>query len=96
MPNPKVFRLSFDFKTAEALLNFWQTFQDMNRSGPKSHYDEGDWDDCGIVHKDSLHDANKSVKHFLIRDYNPDFGNGRPVEVRKVMKNAEIESVEIL
>ena len=94
MLRPKVYRLSFDFKSAQAMLNFWETFQDMNRSGPMAHYDENDWDECCIVHKDTLHDQGKSIKNFLIR--NDGDGNGRPIETRTVTRKGLVESLEIL
>jgi len=31
----------------EVMLDFWQTFQSMNRSGPMAHYDENDGDGNG-------------------------------------------------
>jgi hypothetical protein len=65
-----IFRLSFDFYTREAMGQFWQQFQDMNRQPKK----EDSWDDCTIVDKDSLHDLGKKIHHHLVRRVGP--GNG--------------------
>ena len=65
-------RLSFDFRTEQAMLEFWDDFKAANR-GPCA---EQSWDNCAIMHKDSLHDMN-GVKEYLIRGASP--YNGRKI-----------------
>jgi|TARA_Y100000310_G_scaffold142697_1_gene142197 hypothetical protein len=84
---PDVYRLSFDFYSPVSMMDFWETFQAVN-SDPDPL--EG-WDDCQLVHKDSLHDRGKHIHDFLVRG--PGVDNGRPVTV---IRTKEKESVVIV
>mgnify|MGYP003135419830 CR=1 FL=1 len=75
MPQPKVYRLSFDFSSAEAMKDFWESFQHANQCEPGE-----DWFTTELVHKDCLHDQGKKIHNFLVRERDKNFGNGRPVE----------------
>ena len=67
-----IYRMAFDFKTPEAMFNFIDTFNDMNRPPENGR-------DLGIVKEDSLHSEGKKIESFLVRY--PDPGNGRVVEL---------------
>jgi hypothetical protein len=72
MSNPKVYRLCFDFKDDDAMINFWEQFQAMTIQ-PDA---EDDFRNCELVHHDALHDVNKSVREFLVRTKS-NGGNGK-------------------
>ena len=75
MNKPVFYTLSFQFKTAKAMVEFWVKFQDTNRS-PKN-----DWDDCCIMHYDALMNQS-SMRQYVIRKDRP--GNGRKIIVDSV------------
>jgi ribosomal protein S12 methylthiotransferase accessory factor YcaO len=84
MSRPKVYRLSFDFSSPKRMQDFWETFVSMNR-GPDDEWDEEDgvgWDECHLVHKDTLHDRGKSIREHLVRSI--DSSSGRPVVFEEV------------
>ncbi|MAG26348.1 hypothetical protein CMI47_12430 [Candidatus Pacearchaeota archaeon] len=82
-PKPKVFRLCFDFRSADDMISFWESFKDQNLvqevdQAGDTHRTDG-WKDAEMVHKDALHDQGKSVQEFLVRNKTEHAGNGRPV-----------------
>jgi hypothetical protein len=81
-----IYRLSFDFSTGQEMLEFWDQFTAMNQQPDNS---DG-WQDTTLVHKDTLHDANKRVNHFLIRNSINGAGNGRPIELIKTPEKVHI------
>tara|TARA_Y100000296_G_C5012680_1_gene175924 strand:+ start:171 stop:491 length:321 start_codon:yes stop_codon:yes gene_type:complete len=68
------YRVGFDFASAEAAVDFWEDFVATNLA-PEGN----DFRDCELVIKDDLHDRNYKVTTFLIRNKDPNYGNGRPV-----------------
>jgi hypothetical protein len=78
---PKVYRLSFDFKSAQGLLDFWEDFVAVSIT-PTLKEEGKDFRTCHPMRKDSMHDKNKSVMEFLVREDNVD--NGRRLEIRHV------------
>ena len=60
-------RISFDFKTAEGAMEFWESFNDANP----------DYASVGLVLEDSLHARPSGGNNWLVR--NQDIRNGRPV-----------------
>ena len=64
MADRKVYRLAFDFNSAEDMKNFFEHIQTSS--------------DSQIVHHDGLMDGDKSVQLFHVRRDCGDAGNGRP------------------
>lgn len=74
MTLPKLYRLCFDFKSYESMLEFWESFVKANLEP-----DEDDWRTCGLIWKDALHDNGFSIQNILVRSKTDGAGNGRPV-----------------
>jgi hypothetical protein len=80
MTKPIRYRLSFDFRTPEAMRDFWESFVAISLvPDPDASYSEGDFRTCELVHHDSMHDRNVRVKTVLVREKAKHAGNGRPV-----------------
>ncbi len=65
-------RISFDFRTAEGAMEFWESFKDANP----------DYASVGLVLEDSLHARPSGGNNWLVRNQDPPSlfgGNGRPV-----------------
>lgn len=74
MSKPKLYRLSFDFKSEDAMKEFFDKFKSMSL-GP---VDDGtDWRDTVIMHEDYLHGHQYSIKTHVIRTDKA--GNGVPL-----------------
>ena len=68
MAKSKRYRISFDFVTEEAAKDFFETHNDLS-----------DFGDLTLVEKDSLHDANFKVVHWLVRTNKS--GNGKKAAI---------------
>lgn len=64
-------RISFDFRTPEGAIEFWENFKDTNP----------EWRDVGLVQQDALHSTPATGNIWLVR--NKQFGNGRPVNYQQ-------------
>ena len=74
MSKPKLYRLSFDFKSTNAMKEFFDNFKSMTL-GP---IDDGtDWRHTVIMHEDYLHGQQYSIKKHVVRLDNK--GNGIPI-----------------
>ena len=76
MADRKVYRLAFDFNSAEDMKDFFEYIQARG-----VHYARRSrsFSDSQIVHHDGLMDGDKSVQLFHVRRDCGDAGNGRPV-----------------
>jgi len=67
MTKPIRHRISFDFNNKESAKDFFDTCNEISEHG-----------DLALIQKDSLHDANFKIVHWLVRTNNT--GNGRKVD----------------
>jgi hypothetical protein len=81
MADRKVYRLAFDFNSAEGMKEF---FEGIQANSPYPIMEDGiAMEDDGfhrsrIVHHDGLMDGHKSIQLFHVRHNCGDAGNGRP------------------
>ena len=66
----KVYRVCFDFRSADLAIDFWEDF--VEALAP----DSNEFRHCELVHKDHLHDQDSKVHSFLVRRREGSLGTG--------------------